>query len=198
MDFKTTPTNKWIEWALEIHKSVPQSKYGLGAFALREWYTDNLAWAIPSRDAVSEIARFSAYNIVEIGAGSGFWSLLLSLAGAKVAAYDADEQPWPERFYGVKSIQKGQASEVAGRFGPRSTLFLCWPPSWNDMSYESIVSFGGNRLVYIGEGKDGCTGSYKFHEELERGWQERMPKNQIPCWPGIHDRVHFYERKSSL
>ncbi len=31
------------------------------------------------------------------------------------------------------------------------TLFLCWPPTDDPMAYDSLMSYYGDRVVYVGE-----------------------------------------------
>src|SRR4051794_21992422 len=57
-----------------------------GLPAIRKQLIWAFAWAVPSDEAIEEIARHGP--IVEIGAGTGYWAWLLAQAGADVLAYD--------------------------------------------------------------------------------------------------------------
>ena len=62
------------------------------------------------------------------------------------------------------------------------------------MSDESINLFRGDKLVYIGEDKYGCTGSKKFHDILAKEWK-LIETIDIPRWKSIYDQIHLYKRK---
>lgn len=192
-DFETTPTMEWIEWLFGFHRELTSTPDPFAAYIGRDIYAEHLAWAIPTKEVVEEIAKFARYNIVEVGAGSGLWALLLSVVGkATVTAYDNGETNWPVRYYGVRM---GNPTKLL-RQTTFSTLFLCWPPYADQMAFDALVSYKGQRLVYIGEGRGGCTGDDDFHALLERDWDEQEPEHQVPQWRSIHDRVHFYQRKA--
>src|SRR4051812_25298577 len=78
------------------------------------------SWAVPSPEAVEEIARHSP--IIEIGAGTGYWAWLLSQAGSDVVACDANVVA-PPHWFAVREGGPGVLSEHSER-----ALFLCWPP----------------------------------------------------------------------
>lgn len=176
-----------------LMRAAQREKRGMGEvsyYGLREWYTHNFAWAVPTYPALRRIARFSHYRIVEIGAGSGLWAFLLTnVMRCKVWAYDSLEWEFSSHYYDVR---QGGPEKAADH--PDATLLLCWPPFESPMAYQAVKAFKGNRIIYIGEGRGGCTGDNKFHRLLEMGW-ERKGGWGVPQWEGIHDHISFYERK---
>lgn len=166
------------------------------------------AWAIPNDEALDTIVAWG--NVVEIGAGTGYWASLLAARGVAVAAYDLHP---PDRDVNVfcdpgvtwTRIRRGGVAKAARH--PQRTLLLCWPPyvsrSWDDrrpqaddVAYWAArrhLRAGGRRLVYVGEGNGGCTGGNAFHDLLEHEYA-LVRTVAIPQWWGLHDRAMFYER----
>jgi hypothetical protein len=51
---------------------------------LRRMYS----WAVPTDEAIAAIANASPFGVVEVGAGTGYWAMLLRHRGVDVLAYD--------------------------------------------------------------------------------------------------------------
>mmetsp|Transcript_7858 Transcript_7858/g.19988 ORF Transcript_7858/g.19988 Transcript_7858/m.19988 type:complete len:164 (-) Transcript_7858:188-679(-) len=68
------------------------------------------AWAIPDQRAIRIIANFSP--LVEIGAGKGYWAMLLRQAGADVLALDITGSSRKKGAAPGKKGLQGQWSEV--------------------------------------------------------------------------------------
>eukprot|EP00873_Tetraselmis_striata_P044700 jgi/Tetstr1/464964/TSEL_009698.t1 len=94
------------------------------------------AWAIPDQRAIRIIANFSP--LVEIGAGKGYWAMLLRQAGADVLALDITGSSRKKGAAPGKKGLQGQWSEVR-KGGPKvlqtvetlgRTLFLCYPDEY--------------------------------------------------------------------
>ena len=85
-------------------------------------------------------------------------------------------------------------SESAVSYHPDRALMLCWPPNKDEMAYRALRSYGGKKLIYIGEEAPGCTADKKFHQLVQEQWKliERM---DLPRWHLIKDSVFFYSRK---
>ena len=149
------------------------------------------AWAIPTDEALNEIAARSP--IVEMGAGTGYWASLLAARGADVIAYDRDPgcNTWIEP--GVLHFDVRPGTWLSVKQHADRTLFLCWPPM-NPMANNTLRCYRGACLVYIGEGEGGCTADDPFFRRLGRDWH-MVASIDIPQWLGVHDRLGIYERK---
>jgi hypothetical protein len=152
---------------------------------LVEWY----AWAIPDERALELVGATG--EVVEVGAGGGYWAAMLRGRGVRVHAYDRA----PGRNYQVKrlwsAVERGGAS-AAGRH-PEATLLLCWPPydrPFASLALERYRRAGGGRLVYIGE-HGGCTADETFQATIDE--LTPVAEHSIPQWPGIHDYLSVYE-----
>jgi hypothetical protein len=139
------------------------------------------SFAVPGDDTVKEIVSY-APSIVEMGAGTGYWSEMLSRAGADVVAYDmkpSSEQD--DNIYVGKQkyfpVQEGVDSTV---FVDNNTeivdraLLMVWPnnpddvdnphlrredepelpPIWDIDCVQKYYDLGGQTVIYIGERED--------------------------------------------
>ena len=154
-------------------------------FQERERCVREYAWAIPCREAVDAVAELSP--LVEVGAGTGYWKMLLEQVGAVVDAFDKAPpvKQWSE-------VRKGDPRVL--RSYPHATLFLCWPLYDKPMASRCLKFYKGGCVAYIGEQNGGCCGDDKFHELLERDF-EVVREVEIPQWYGIHDCLGIWRRK---
>lgn len=149
------------------------------------------SWAVPTSQALSLIAHWSENKVVEIGAGTGYWAMLLNAIGVDIIAYDRmpcyNEQA-NARWYEVQQGGPGKAFKH-----PNRALMLCWPPYDAPMAYNAVRAYRGDTAIYIGEGMEGVTGDRKFHELLIDEW-DKVDSYPIPRWFGIRDRLFVYKR----
>jgi len=181
---------------------------GLGSmFMRRDRLTAKYAWAIPTEALVRRLAELSP--ICDLGCGTGYWAKLLTDVGAQVLAVDANPpiegtNHWHRQKAGLTQqpidlqhftlITKGDAATFD--VPPDHALMLGWPPHNNDMAAEALARYQGGRVIYIGEGEDGCTGTDVFHAMLAEQW-DLSACYEIPQWEGVHDEVRVYARRSS-
>lgn len=157
----------------------------------RAAFVQKYAWAIPDEKAVSIIAAHGP--IVEIGAGTGYWSYLLRQVGADVVAYDVApyKNGWCNSEKGWTEVLVGGTEKAAAH--PDRALFLCWPPYGSPMAREALEAYikaGGTTVIYVGE-LGGCTGDEEFHELLDRVGT-LVDGHNIPSWLGINDELMVY------
>ncbi len=118
-----------------------------------------LAFGIPSNAVLRSIISH-APRIIEVGAGTGYWSYLLSKLGADVAAYDAHPPAYIDEstsddgqnvyfgstsYYPVErgvtsTIFSGTCSDVADR-----ALLIVWPNN-SDATDNPHVAVSGSSL----------------------------------------------------
>lgn len=171
------------------------------AAIMRRWeMVLEYAYAIPSEPALDLLVELAP--IVEVGAGGGYWAMLLRERGVDVIAYDIaagklhspteGRDMRPRRLW--TDVLRGEASRSGEH--PDRTLFLCWPPYDTGMAYDALSAYldaGGRTLVYIGEGNGGCTANESFFELLEqRMVEDHDHEAWIPQWPGIHDYLSVW------
>lgn len=172
------------------------------------------SWAVPNEAALDMIRRYSPNGVVEVGAGGGYWAMLLRERGVDVVAYDpdpagTDEDPWHD---GRAWSEVLPGDHAAAADHPERTLFLCWPSYNQGWGAQAIEAYGGDTVIYIGEGPGGCTGDDRLDYllGLESPWCEHRDEPctcvvaealftpvdslAIPQWHGIHDGVTVHQR----
>lgn len=190
-----TPSNRY----LDLFHRLTRSKSDEGIIKMiraRHDLCRKYAFAIPTPQAIKAIARLSP--LVELGAGTGYWTMLLKQAGAQIQAYDkAPGIAHPRNKYKFShtyaEVLLGNET-VLERLDPSLNLFLCWPNYDSDFAYNSLRKFRGAKFAYIGEDLGGCTGNDKFFDLLTKSWTLEKTRD-IPQWPGIHDRLSIYTKK---
>jgi len=159
----------------------------------REDAIRKFGFSIPCIEAVRAIAAGSP--LVEVGAGSGYWTRLLKAAGADVVVTDIGEGQQGNYQITVGEDVTRLSAQDAVKKWPERNVFVSWP------SYEMSWAFemarliqSGRTLFYIGEGNGGCTADDRFHRLMDREFHEAATI-RIPQWPGIHDRLYVMVRK---
>lgn len=173
------------------------------------------ACAIPGAEALDAIAALQR-DVVELGAGSGYWGALLRARGVDVVLYDRDPptEAGANAFFASQfaAVEKGGA-EMAAVHSARA-LLLVWP--FSEEQWETTVVDGGKRscehgwdeaalLAYEGDtivhvgvlGEEpGCvvTTSWGAKKELRRAW--RLERSvAVPQWAGNDDCLTIWRRR---
>ena len=190
----------------EFVKEPKQDIWGVKSYYKRTDCIRKYGFAIPTYEAIKCIKTFipdvffAPEGVIELGAGSGYWSYLLRTIGVKVRAFDpapgGTVNP-PNEYSFWKSwteIEKGDHT-VLNQIpdAKKWALLLCWPDYDVDWPAQALDLYPGNVLIYIGEGPSGCTGNNRFHKILQAQWKTYVSK-RIPKWPGIHDCLEIYVR----
>ena len=165
----------------------------LARYTARDAMTKKYAWAIPSKEALRELAKFP--KIVEVGAGNGYWAHLLKQLGVEVDAID--DFSWSDQCETLwTEVLKGDHFDLEN-YDSSWTLFLCWPPYATSMAARCLEAFRGTTLAYVGESEGGCNGDGEFWDLLSRRWTEEKTVF-LPQWDGVHDNLTIYQRVKSI
>lgn len=181
------------------------------------------SFAVPDDGALRAIAAHSPGGVVEIGAGGGYWSMLLQQRGVDVIAYDpeppgATDDPRWHSGRAWTAVHQGDHTKASDH--PARTLLLCWPSYAEPWAAQAVEAYRGDTVIYIGEGSGGCTGDDRMHALLgespycshwNEDYSEELPcpddcaarvtplfeevaARAIPQWSGLHDRLTVYRR----
>lgn len=164
----------------------------------RSHFTNYICWAIPSKDVIDNITLFiNNDSALEIGAGRGLWSKLLKMNDITVKATDYFRGYSSHEDINFLMVEKLECDKALKKYGHLNVLILIWPPYNDLMAYRALKKFKGNKLVYVGEGEDGCTAEKKFFELLEDEWTLE-DTIEIRTWRDMWfgDRVFLYVRKT--
>jgi hypothetical protein len=164
-------------------------------FQLRKYFTENIAWAIPSKESVENIRNFIGNDYcLEIGSGHGLWAGLLRLEGVNIVATDNFLSHNSQQLNVFTEVEEIDYKEAMIKYSNSDVLFLCWSTFNDPLSYNCLTNFKGNKVVFIGEGEDGCTADDSFFKEIGETF-DLYKDIPIPNWQGISDFVLLYTRR---
>jgi len=163
--------------------SDEQTFKGQQWFGKRKQLVEEYSWAVPNEEALRYLAEFD--ELIEVGAGNGYWAKCIEECGGNVVATDIDppEDTW---------VDVEQAS-VSDLYLTGESVLSVWPPLQNDMSTR-LVEAEPAHIVYVGETRGGCTASEGFFELIDT-YYGLVGKIEIPSYVGIHDNLFHYTRK---
>lgn len=118
------------------------------------------AWACPDERALKVLCHFSP--LVEIGAGKGYWALLLQQRGADVVCYDkygGDVKGGSVTCW--TKVRKGGPEKLLDASAAGRNLFLCFPDEEESIAIVCLENFSGEFVIHVGEllAGDGTCGS---------------------------------------
>ncbi|HEY0713612.1 MAG TPA: hypothetical protein VGF45_13115 [Polyangia bacterium] len=170
------------------------------------------AYGVPSEEILERIVeRAGGGDILEIGAGGGYWARCLSDRGASVTAFDRvlplDQLRPGGRIYQHHPVAVGGPAEALAASPNASLLLLCWPPGlinrdeaaagaaprFSSMGMEALDGFRGEQLVIVGDGGNSF-GSPAFYQRVEREWHlgDRLRLPNLGSW---RDEARVYRRR---
>lgn len=136
-------------------------------------------------------------SVLEIGAGLGFISRMLSNEKVNIVGVDKMKRKYAY-FYNVKTMDHVSALKKY----KTDILLMIYPPNeeWyeENMCIESLEMFKGNKFILVGEDlKNGFVGSHcseKFYELLKKKWK-CVYSETVSEVAHINQEIAFYERK---
>jgi hypothetical protein len=161
-------------------------------WCLRERYLQQYGFAILDEATVQVLAPYAP--IVEVGAGSGYWAYELCQAGVEVVATD----PGTGRYHGltrwVPWLPIARLTGVqAVRQYPDHTLLIVWPDYGQRWVSKTLRAYRGETVLYVGEGKAGCTGDAAFHAVLAARFPD-VRVHPLPQFDNSQDALHICRR----
>ena len=164
---------------------------------------DRYSWAIPNDEAIDTISSYSP--LIELGAGSGYWSHLLAERGADIRAYD--DFSWQTKHMhdqGRKwyDVQVGTEQALLLPENLDRTLLISWPPKTH-FAFDALELYKGEFFIYVGELPEDvypsqpAMASSPFFFYLTENFNE-VRTIDIPQWPGYSDRLHIFKRKPQV
>jgi hypothetical protein len=157
---------------------------------IREW-----GFSIPCAEAVDALRQLGP--LVEVGAGTGYWSALLRNAGLDVIATDI--QADGDIGYGFRPARHAPvealgAVEAVERYPTRSVL-CSWPTEGAAWALDAARSVApGLCFALIGDKPDGVTATPELYAYLADCFS-LVHEVQIPQFPQVHDSMAIYHRR---
>jgi hypothetical protein len=135
--------------------------------------------------------------LIELGAGAGQWAHALSTRGADVLPFD-DFSDLPLGVRGgpeaaARRVKAGDVDVLAKPEHAERTLLLVYPPD-GPMARRALEHYGGERCLYVGEGRGGFNADAAFFDELERRWRVKRVVELSP-FAGGHERLYVLQRR---
>lgn len=154
------------------------------------------SFAAPCAEALDAIALHGP--LVEVGAGTGYWSCLLAARGVDVLASDlhpaGTTTDYRQDIGCHHPVEAADAGAFVRRHPDRNVLSV-WPSYDADWLTEAVRTFvPGRVLCVIGESAGGCTADDGFFELLESDFEE-IGLVRLPTWEGIHDSLTIHRRR---
>lgn len=172
--------------------------FSLEDFKKKDLFRTGTSWHIPTQSLIDILVEFSP--IVGVGSGYGYTESLAKKAGADIIATDMNPDStnqWLKSGKSYLDVEKLDAVEAVKKYSDRN-VFMAWPPYDNPMAYEVVKAMQPGRfLVYVGEGRYGCTGDDNFFIYLESHFKQVNHQASIPSWEGIYDDVEVYQKNSN-
>jgi tetratricopeptide (TPR) repeat protein len=156
------------------------------------------AWGVPTDAALTALASLG--KIVEVGAGTGYWTALLRARGADVVAYDMAPVDLGNNKYHTRTrswteVHKAGA-KIAGKHADRA-LFICWPEEV--VAMRAMKAYRGDKLACVGV-YGVLTDSPDLFEELSLNWSVENVI-ELPGWTvgleeGQQDCLYILKREA--
>jgi hypothetical protein len=156
---------------------------------VRRW-----GFSIPCAEAIAALRGLAP--IVEIGAGSGYWTALLNAAGHDAIATDVEPAGGVVSEFSVgrhAALERLGAPEAVRRY-PDRDVFCSWPSEGDDWALRAAVAIQpGRAFALIGDGRGGCVGTESLFDFLDAAF-EMDTVVELPQFPRIYDRLSIYRR----
>jgi hypothetical protein len=162
----------------------------------REAYIARFGFAVLTAPIVRALAPYAP--LLEVGAGSGYWTYELKKAGIDSIATD----PGTGRYRNVGTsghweefwtpVERLTGPEAVAKY-PTRTLLTVWP-DLAEWGAQTLLAFEGKLVLYGGEGPGGCTADDRFHALLEERF-EQSEVIELPQFDGLHDELILYRRR---
>jgi len=137
--------------------------------------------------------------IIEVGAGTGFFSFWLEkYLDRKVIAVDSFKKEYFENDDYFHDIETIDAIEYMNKQQKETSLIImAWPNYSTPFAFKVLKALHkNNHLLYVGEGKGGCTADDDFFEELRKDEYVKIDKSEkFQSFSHIHDYPIFIKKK---
>jgi hypothetical protein len=153
---------------------------------MRDWMTRKAVirthgFAIPCREALEAICSLSP--ILEVGAGSGYWTALIRKLGCDAIASDVVSRGWKVPHGRFAECLPLDGAAAVKEYSDRNVLMI-WPAAHGDWMVRSLQAMHtGQRLALISESSCGNPEFYNYLKEVFEV-EIRFP---VPRWPGSGD-----------
>uniref|UniRef100_A0A0G4GBZ9 MYND-type domain-containing protein n=1 Tax=Chromera velia CCMP2878 TaxID=1169474 RepID=A0A0G4GBZ9_9ALVE len=200
-----TPKNQETEDETDKKGDAP-SKADVANAWIRELMTplrDSFSYAVPTELAIDIMKGYIKKRpVIDLGAGTGYWSMKLKKAGVSVVP--ADKSPLDRSFYSsggarVYFTSVFNANESILSYFARWVLLLVYPPS-GPMAAAALQEFKGRYVIFVGNKglQAGAGGFPQADEDFFRILKEKFVMKEQVALPShcfSNDAVSIFKRK---
>ncbi len=166
----------------------------------RDNYTNTIGWFIITPELIYRLVSIiKDEKCLEIGCGLGVLSYILKQQGCdiiKTNIYSSKYDVRPLFRYCLEDIINIEAVDAVKRYNPEiNILIICWPCYDDPFAYEAVKEFKGNKVIYIGEDKNGCCANDDFFDYLEKHFIGEYDYEIVKTWKSIYDYLAIYTRR---
>ena len=172
------------------------AKYILEIERYRTAFIKQFSFAVPCREVLDALQ--SLEPILEVGAGTGFWTHLMNQRGIDAWSTDVPQMHNEhEQAIGAFGLNEEMDAERAVRTYPSMNVFISWPVYWSDWPERAISAMESDQyLACIDDGRRGQTGSERFYDILDRDFEKlNVLTFGQPSWPRQYDAFHVWRKK---
>lgn len=211
------------DWQLKHHETLALSlAVSQWRDSVRDYPANFYAYAVPTKEALHVISNAlrGVEQILEAGAGTGYWSSMLRshvehcekksdrnevaqspiLLSYDTAPGSANEYHGeiPSFTFIHRASTFSQALSASTASGIKTVLLLCYPPPCSDMAHQALsghISHGGRTVIHIGEWQ-GLTGDNKFEVLLTQKFSCRKEDVVLlPFWGSDASYLTVWRKK---
>jgi hypothetical protein len=171
-------------------QSVSRILRGAHMLMARDRVIGETTFAIPCREAIEALRDCSP--LLEIGAGTGFWSALLSSSGIDVVATDmaGGINDYGQTVGRYHPVFRGDALAMV-RENPDCDVLCIWPDLDESWATDVVrILRPGRRFCLIGEAATGDADLRECLRNLCR--QEKLVS--LPVWPMMNDCLTVHRK----
>lgn len=164
------------------------------AWMVRAAFHRRWGYSIPGAEAVAALLALGP--MVEVGAGTGYWSALLHAAGADIVATDPTSQG--DVGYGFQAgahhrVEDTDAITAAARW-PERAIFCSWPTRDDDWAADMAAGLApGRKMALIVEPANGRTATPRLYDILRTDYRP-LRMIALPQFPTYRDALLLVER----
>ena len=172
----------------------------------RDRFISEFSFAVPTREALDRICRFSP--LLEIGAGSGAWAKLLAMRGADIIATDPALEGfqlffgsggrWAQSYYPVLPLH----GKTAVRRWLNRNVFCSWPSLNQTWLRQAARAMPPGRVLLVV--REAATADERTWDDVEYrfkplgeprdGWVDNSI--ELPTWHFLHDHLEVWQKKT--
>lgn len=162
----------------------------LANFYQRDGFIEEFGFSLPCSEALDVLERHAP--ILEIGAGSGYWSALMACRGIDVVATDPAIEKFKfetGRYFPIVSLQ----GKTAVRRHSDRNVFCSWPSlteTWLRQAARAMRP--GRTLIVV---REDATADERTWNYLEMAFRF-IGDCRLPCWWGLHDRIEIWKKRA--